>query len=84
MSNETNKGRAVAKIAEIMGIDPKKTVAVGDYFNDIPMIRTAGVGIAVANARTLVKEAADIVTVSNRECAIAKIIEDIEAGAISF
>ena len=78
----TNKGSALIKIAEILGIDRKNTIAVGDYFNDIPMIKEAGVGIAVANARTLVKEAADMVTVSNRENAIAKIIEGLDRGEI--
>ena len=78
----TNKGAALLKIAEILGIDRKNTIAVGDYFNDIPMIREAGVGIAVANARTLVKEAADMVTVSNSESAIAKIIEELDKGSI--
>ncbi|MBO5883756.1 MAG: HAD family phosphatase [Clostridia bacterium] len=80
----TNKGASLLKIAEILGIDRKNTIAVGDYFNDIPMIKEAGVGIAVGNARTLVKEAADIVTVSNSENAMARIIEDIDSGKIIF
>jgi hydroxymethylpyrimidine pyrophosphatase-like HAD family hydrolase len=48
------------------------------------MIREAGVGIAVANATPEAKAAADLVTVSNEEHAIAKIISDIECGRIKI
>ena len=46
------------------------------------MLRNAGVGIAVANATAEAKKAADLITVSNDEHAIAKIISDIENGLI--
>lgn len=76
------KGNSVKELAKYLGIDISKTVAVGDYPNDISMIRAAGVGIAVANAHPDVKKAADLVTVSNEEHAIARIISDIENGSI--
>ena len=75
-----NKGLALGKLAEQLGIDMKRTVAIGDYDNDAAMLRAAGVGIAVANASRAALEAADAVTVSNEEDAIAKIIYDIEDG----
>lgn len=79
-----NKGLALFKLVEYLGVDPKKTVAIGDYDNDIGMLRTAGLGVAVANASPKAKEAADLVTVSNEEHAIAKIIYDLRDGKISF
>lgn len=54
-----------------------KTVAVGDYDNDIPMLRAADVGIAVANACRAAKDAADRITVSNDEHAIAAVIRSL-------
>ena len=60
----------------------KKIVAIGDYNNDVEMIRTAGVGVAVANAASEAKAVADVITVSNEEHAIAKVIYDIESGSI--
>ena len=60
----------------------EKTVAVGDYNNDISMLKAARLGIAVANACPEAKAAADAVTVSNEEHAIAKIISDIEQGKL--
>lgn len=77
-----HKGVALPKLAELLGVDMRRTVAVGDYNNDIGMLRTAGVGIAVANACPEAKAAADRITVSNEESAIARIIEDIESGAL--
>ena len=77
-----NKGLAVEKLVDFLKIDPEKTVAVGDYNNDVGMFRAAKYGIAVANASKEALEAADLVTVSNEEHAIARIIYDIESGKI--
>ena len=45
-----HKGLALTKLTEYLGFDPKRTIAVGDYNNDIGMFRTAGIAIAVSNA----------------------------------
>lgn len=78
------KGNALLKIADMLGIDRSRTVAIGDYDNDISMIKAAGVGIAVGNALPEVKAVADYVTVSNEEHAIARIIADIESGDLKI
>ena len=77
-----NKGCIIPQLCEIIGISPEKTVAVGDYNNDVSMLRAAHIGIAVANAVPEAKAAADRITVSNDEHALARIIHDIEAGEI--
>ena len=77
-----NKGVIINKLSEYLGIDKKKTIAVGDYNNDVAMLREAGVGIAVANACKEAKAAADMITVSNEEHAIARVVRDIEEGKI--
>lgn len=79
-----SKGDVMLRIAEILGIDRRRTVATGDYNNDVSMLRDAGVGVAVSNASPEAKAAADYITVSNEEHAIAKIIKDIENGAIKI
>ena len=79
-----SKGNLLIRLADILGVDMAKTVAVGDYNNDVSMIKAAGVGIAVANAVEEAKAAADLVTVSNEEHAIAKIIEMIDGGEINL
>ena len=77
-----SKGGVLLKLIEILGVDPNKTIAIGDYNNDISMIRAAKLGVAVSNACSDAKAAADYVTVSNEEHAIAKIIEELDHGAI--
>ncbi len=73
-----SKGNLLIKLAELLNIDIAKTVAVGDYNNDISMIKAAGIGYAVENAVPEAKAVADRVTVSNGQHAIAKLIEELE------
>ena len=75
-----SKGDLLCKMSELLNIDIKKTIAVGDYNNDVSMIKAAGLGFAVENAVDEVKEVADYITVGNNEHAIANIIENIDRG----
>lgn len=75
-----NKGLSLSKLVEHLGVDRKKTVAIGDYENDVEMLRCAALGVAVANACPAAKDAADALTVSNEEHAVARVIYDIEQG----
>ncbi len=77
-----SKAIALSKLAEILNVD--KTVAVGDYNNDVTMIKAANVGVAVSNACQEAKAVADVITVNHEEHAIAKIIQDIDSGKIKF
>lgn len=79
LPKDIGKGTSIQKICEKLGIDENKTIAVGDYNNDISMFRAAKVGIAVSNACEDAKRAADFVTVSNEEHAISRIISDLES-----
>ena len=74
----------LTKLTELLGLDISRTVAIGDYNNDIGMLRAAGVGIAVANAVPEVLEVADHITVSNEEHAIARVISDLEKGLLKL
>jgi Cof subfamily protein (haloacid dehalogenase superfamily) len=78
----TSKGRALVELARLCGQDLARTIAVGDNENDIDMLRTAGLGIAVDNAAQQVKDHADRVTVHHEAHAIHQIIEELEAGLI--
>lgn len=78
-----HKGVALAKLCEHLG-NLRASVAIGDYHNDIGMFRTATLGVAVANACPEAKAAADHVTVSNDEHAIAQVISDIESGVYAL
>lgn len=71
-----NKGVAVQKLMESMGIAMEEVICVGDSFNDITMIQKAGLGIAVQNAERSVKDIAKYVTErTNDNNAIAEIVD---------
>jgi len=71
----TTKGEAMAELSELMGITLSETIAMGDNYNDISMIRTAGLGVAVRNADEAVKSQANYITKStNDESAVAEVI----------
>ncbi|MBE7000080.1 MAG: HAD family phosphatase [Ruminococcaceae bacterium] len=75
-----SKGAALLKMAELLGIAPENTIAVGDFNNDVSMIRAAGIGFAVDNAVAEAKAVADYVTVSNNHHAIAAIVDRLDRG----
>ena len=72
-----SKGQAALYAKKLTGA--KHMVCVGDYENDIDMIKAADIGYAVANALPSVKAVADRITVSVREHALAAIINELEA-----
>jgi len=72
-----NKGQGILDICKTLEIDPAQTIAFGDAENDIPMLRTAGVGVAMGNAAEAVKQAADRVTLSNNDDGIAAALEKL-------
>lgn len=75
-----NKGAALSALAERLGVKREQVMAVGDSLNDIEMIRYAGLGVAMGNARKEVKEVADAVTATNQEDGVAQAIEKYVLG----
>ena len=79
-----SKGSVLLRLADCVGVDRKRTVAIGDYDNDVSMLLAAGLGVAVANASEAAKAAADHITVHYEEDAIARVIEDLDSGALKI
>ena len=77
-----SKGTLLARMAEHLQVPMGRTVAVGDYYNDVSMLCAAGIGVAVENATPDAKAAADHITVSNENHALARIITDLDEGAL--
>ena len=76
-----NKGQGILDICRALQMQPEEVVAFGDAENDIPMLRAAGVGVAMGNADPAVKAAADMVTLSNNEDGIAYALAKLLAEA---
>lgn len=77
VASRAGKGNAILNYCKANGFEPKDVVAFGDSINDIQMLKTAGVGVAVENARAELKEVADYITLSNDEDGVARVIEMI-------
>ena len=73
----TNKGVAVMKVAEILGIDKEKTAAIGDYFNDYEMLKAVGLPACCGQAPQGMKKIAKLVTCHCNKGAVADLIEYI-------
>ena len=84
LPKNSGKGEAMLELAQIVGIDKKYTLGIGDNENDLSLIKLAGVGVAVANAEKKVRDAADYITVDNNNHALAAVIRGIEKGRIKF
>ncbi len=79
-----SKATALHNLVELLKLDIKRTIAIGDYDNDIAMIRDAGLGIAVENASDNAKSVADHITVNVKEHAIARVIDDLDRGILKI
>lgn len=73
----TDKGEALRALSQHMRLKTEQIMAFGDGNNDIPMIRTAGCGVAMANAIEEVKTAAVFVTETNDDDGVAVIVEQL-------
>jgi len=72
----TNKGEAILYLADYLHIPHANTFAAGDADNDLSMIIAAGTGIAMQNATTEIKEAAEVITtLDNDHDGLVEIIE---------
>lgn len=70
-----DKGVAVEKLVKHLEIPREKVICIGDSYNDMPMLRFAGMGVAMGNAQQEVKEMADYITASNDEDGIVNVID---------
>lgn len=72
-----DKARSLAVLLDELGMTREQMVAIGDGYNDLSMIRFAGMGVAMANAQEPVKKAADYITLSNDEDGVAAAVEKL-------
>lgn len=78
-AEDADKATAVADLATHLGLDMRAVAAIGDGENDIPLLRAAGLAVAMGNAPPAVREVADRTTGTNHEAGVARAIERILA-----
>lgn len=75
-NSKVSKAAAIDCIGKLFDFTPAETIAIGDGFNDLSMIRYAALGVAMANAPDGVKESADYITArTNNEDGVAEVLE---------
>ena len=84
ISKACSKAGGVREMAELYGIDMKNVMAIGDYENDVPMLKSAGFGVAMGNSSPDVQRQADAVTATNDEDGVARAIEKYVLQATAY
>jgi Cof subfamily protein (haloacid dehalogenase superfamily) len=76
-----SKGSALRRLCELYGIELSETLAVGDGINDLDLIRSAGLGIAMGNAVPEIVQAAAVRVSDNANDGAAEALERYILGA---
>lgn len=74
-NKNVSKWKALEFLLDKLNIAKEEVITIGDNINDKEMIQNAGVGVAMGNSTPVIKEVADIVTASNDENGVAKVID---------
>lgn len=82
INKNTNKGHGVDVLAKKFGIDKSEVICIGDSFNDVHMLKYAGLGVAMGNAASEVKKIANYVTKTNEENGVAHVINKFVLSSI--
>ena len=71
-----DKASGIARVGQTLGVNPTNMVAVGDSYNDLPMLKACGFSVAMGNAPPEVKDAAEFVAPSVAEDGLAVAISE--------
>lgn len=71
------KWSAIQRLCARWGIAESATAAIGDDTNDLPMIASAGLGVAVGNAKDAVKSVAQREVTTNEDGGVAELLEHL-------
>lgn len=81
LRRDAGKWAAILYLAERWGIASHEICAVGDDVNDIPMLRNAGLGVAMGHARPEVQNAARFVTGNHDQDGVAMLVDEVLLSA---
>ena len=77
ISAKADKGIAIRKAADQLGIDPAQILGIGDSVNDLPMFEGCGLRVAMGNAVEPVKARADYITLTNDEDGVGEALRQL-------
>ena len=79
LPEDAHKGTGIQRLAQVCGYSLEQVAAIGDYYNDMEMLRTAGITAAPSNAPEEIRKMAGFVAGPCDEGAVADFIEKLEA-----
>lgn len=74
VNKDVDKGKTLKILANILKLDMNEILAIGDSYNDIPLLDVAGIKVATNNAKKELKDVADYISKSNDEDALKDVI----------
>jgi Cof subfamily protein (haloacid dehalogenase superfamily) len=80
MNPASDKGRAFIAVAERLGVPLDRTMAIGDSYNDIPLLKAAALGVAMGSGPAPLKDAADAVVSDWAHDGVAEAIDRFVFG----
>ena len=75
MNPAVDKGDALRWIAKRMGFEMHEVAAIGDAWNDAPLLEAAGLGIAMGSAPDELRAIADVAVADHEHDGVAEAIE---------
>jgi len=79
-STKATKLHGIVKVMELLNIERKEIVGVGDSYNDFPLLEAAHLKVAMGNAHQELKEIADVIVPSHEEDGVAYLIDQLLNG----
>ncbi|MBR3302339.1 MAG: HAD family phosphatase [Firmicutes bacterium] len=79
---KANKGDALRALTDYLGLRSENTMAFGDGGNDLPMLRAAGVSVAMGNSLQTLKDEADYTTLTHDQSGVAYMINKLLDGEL--
>ncbi|MDO4525349.1 MAG: Cof-type HAD-IIB family hydrolase [Bacteroidales bacterium] len=80
MPKGIDKAQSLQRLLDHLGLTKNEMIACGDGFNDLSMIKFAGLGVAMSNAQKIVKRNADYITFTNDENGVAHVVDKYILG----
>lgn len=73
-NKNATKWTSIDEICQVLGINKSEVAAIGDSYNDMPMVENSALGFAMGNANDSLKQLADIVVSDNESAGVLKAV----------
>jgi hypothetical protein len=83
MNSNVNKGKSLEIVARYLDVPMEAVLAIGDSWNDAPLLQAAGFGVAMGSAPAELRQVADAVVADVENDGVAEAVERFVLGETS-